>query len=367
LNITGDGLTGGDALHSHDSDEDDRMPQSDSPEQGAQCIPGFVWVFRVVLFASLITAFVVGGPVARVAAVSAAVFAFFGDLDGGVRHTLRVVGLGVAIWLAPGLGGPIGGWIASQFAVPVLLAKALGTLTAGIGVLIGIGLLGRFARRFTRRRRRLNAFDRVFGGAVGAAEGALLIAAGCWALAILEEPLRLMRYQFAQDHRSPSSIRWMVQRLDDFNAVVRRDPTGRMVRSVNPLPDIPAVRAIQQVAEVVAEPETLTALVQSRELREIAQLPVVKKHLDAIQNDQKLKSALENRDFATVLKSPQWSAMLNDPELFDTIMSRAADIRNAMRSVSAARAREMAKSAGPGAKQRARRAATQARATVAAP
>lgn len=343
------------------------MPQSDPPEHGAQRTPGFVPVFRVVLFASLIAAFVVGGPVARVAAVSAAIFAVFGDLDGGVRHTLRVVGLGVAIWLAPGLGAPIGEWLASQFAVPVLLAKVVGTLAAGIGVLIGIGLLGRFVRGFTRRRPRLYGFDRVFGGAVGAAEGALLIAAGCWTLAIFEEPLRLMRYQFAQDHTAPSSIRWMVQRLDDFNAVVRRDPTGRLVRRVNPLPDMPVVQVIQQVAEVVAEPEVFSALVQSPELREISQLPVVKKHLDAIQNDQKLKSALENRDFATVLQSPQWLAMLNDRELFDTIMSRAADIRSAMRSVSAARAREMAKSAGPGAKRRARHLAAQARSTVAAP
>ena len=343
------------------------MPQSDPPEHSVQRTPGFVWVFRLVLFGSLTAAFMFGGPVARVAAVSAAIFAFFGDLDGGVRHTLRVVGLGVAIWLAPGLGGPIGGWLASQFAVPVLLARALGTLAAGIGVLIGIGLFGRFVRSFTQRRRRLNAFDRVLGGAVGAAEGALFIAVGCWALAIFEEPLRLMRYQFARDHGSSSSIAWMVQRLDDFNAVVRRDPTGRLVRSVNPLPDIPAVQAIQQVAEVVAEPETLSALMQSRELREISQLPVVKKHLDAIRNDQKLKRALENRDFATVLRSPQWSAMLNDRELFDTIMSRAADIRSAMRSVSAARAKEMAKSAGPGAKRRARSVATQARSAVAAP
>ena len=127
------------------------------------------------------------------------------------------------------------------------------------------------------------------------------------------------------------------------------------------------VQTMRQVAEVVAEPETLTALMQSRELKEIADLPAVKRHLDAISNDPKLRRALETRDFAAVMSSPQWSAMLNDGELFDTIMARAAEIRGAMRNVSAARAKQIAASAGPGAKQRAKHVAQQAKAAIGSP
>ena len=283
-------------------------------------------------------------------------------------QTLRVGGLGLAIWLAPGLGVPIGEWLVSQFGVPVLLSRAIGTVAAGIGVLVGVSLIGRLARGFTRRRRGLNSFDRVFGCIVGGAEGALLVATVCWTLAVFEEPLRLMRYQLARgDHSSPSSIVWLVEQLDKINTVVQRDPTGRMVRDMNPLPDVPMVQTVKQLAEVVAEPEMLAALMQSAELKELADLPAVKRHLDAISSDPKLKRALENRDMATVMSSPQWSAMLNDGELFDTLMSRAAAIRGALRDVSAERAKQLAKSAGPGAKQRGRQLAQQAKSTFRTP
>ncbi len=346
----------------------ENLQQEDVPNKLRQRTHRFVWVFRFVLYGLLALAFFIGGPVLRIADGAAAIFAFFGDLDGGLRHTLRIVGLGLAIWLAPGLGAPLGEWLVSQFAVPLLLSRAIGILGAGIGVLVAVSLIGRLARGFTRRRRGLNSFDRVFGCVVGGAEGALLIATVCWTLAVFEEPLRLMRYQLARSDQSPpSSIVWLVEQLDEFSTVVQRDPTGRMVLDVNPLADVPMVQTVKQVAEVVAEPETLTALMQSRELKEIAELPAVKRHLDAISNDPELKLALENRDIAKVMSSPQWSAMLNDAELFDTIMSRAAAIRGALRNVSAARAQQLAKSGGPGAKQQGRQVAQPAKSTLRTP
>ena len=144
------------------------------------------------------------------------------------------------------------------------------------------------------------------------------------------------------------------------------EPSDRW-RGMMFLPAVPLVQTVTQVVEVMAEPETLTALMHSPELKEIAGLPAVKRHLDAISADPKLKRALENRDIATVMSSPQWSAMLNDGELFDTIMSRAAAIRGALRNVSAARAKQLAKSAGPGAKQRARQVAQQAKSAIHTP
>jgi uncharacterized membrane protein required for colicin V production len=102
-----------------------------------------------------------------------------GAIIGAIREAFSLAAVAVAL-IVTRLGTvPAAAWLAST--APLELAPWAATIlagaTLGIGSLIAVGLLGR-ALRAGIRAAGLGFFDRVAGGALGAAEGALVIAVG---------------------------------------------------------------------------------------------------------------------------------------------------------------------------------------------
>jgi hypothetical protein len=246
-------------------------------------------------------------------------------------------GLVLAVWLAPQWGPPAGEWLASQASLPAIAGKVVGVMGVGLIVILAAGLIGRRLRRSARG----GAWalpDRAFGGLLGAAEGGLAFAALCWGLALVEDPLRVMNERAAEAARPahPAAV-WMVDKLDSLNRTLGADPVGQWVREVNPLPEMPAMQTAQQAIGALAEPAAFEALMNSPQMREIAALPSVVRHVEAIRGNPELRAAVEQRDFFTLFKSPQWAAMLSDAELYEAVTSRADGVRSALQDLQAAR------------------------------
>ncbi len=289
-----------------------------------------LWSYRLLLYGGLAAAAAAGGPVVRVAAGAVAIFGLLGELDGGVRHLFRMGGLVLAMWLAPTWGPAAGDLIVQVAKVPPIAGAAIGVVTVGLIVLLVTAVVGGALNR-SAKAGRWAAPDRMFGGLLGAAEGGLVFAMLCWSLALLERPLQIMRQRVANAEATghPAAV-WVVDRLDSLNQSLQVDPVGQWIRESNPLPEMPAMRTAQQAIGALAEPEAFEALMNSPELREIAALPSVVRHVNAIQKDPELRAAVEQRDLAALFRSPQWTAMMSDAELFEAVTSRADSIRKAL-------------------------------------
>ena len=121
-----------------------------------------------------------------VAAAVLALAALRGLWIGGVREAFSLAGLAAAILVARAWHEPVGGWLEANGpdAMTPLAAELLAALALAVGTLVAAGLIGRLLRR-TLRSAGLGLFDRLAGGLLGAAEGAVVVAALALGLAAL--------------------------------------------------------------------------------------------------------------------------------------------------------------------------------------
>ena len=310
----------------------------------------FVWIFRILLYAGLAAVFALGGPVTRFAAGAAALFALFGDSDGAVRHVLRFVALGLAVWLAPDFGPAVGDWIGPSLGLSLVIAKGVGTIVAGVAIFVGMSLLARALAGRLHQRPVFSTSDHCLGALLGAAEGVLLVAATCWVIATFEEPLAMARYRVHGDSNAPSE-HWIFDHIDRVRLAVHQDPAGRWFSAHNPLPEMPVFKTMRNALDAATNPEAYAAVGNDERFRAFAKLPEVKKHLDAIQEDEKLREALGRHDIITVMRSEQFNAMLNDRELYDTVVTNWNTLREVLSEVDVSQLNAGARSADPALKR----------------
>jgi uncharacterized membrane protein required for colicin V production len=105
---------------------------------------------------------------------------------GAVGELFSLAGLGAAIFVVRTWRLPAGAWLEANSPVEMtgLAARLLAALGLGLGTLLAAALLRRLVRRGVRGAG-LGLFDRLAGGLLGAAEGALVAAALVFALAAL--------------------------------------------------------------------------------------------------------------------------------------------------------------------------------------
>jgi uncharacterized membrane protein required for colicin V production len=98
-----------------------------------------------------------------------------GTFVGMIREGFSVGAIGAVVLGAVYGAGPAGAWLdnASAGEIGGSAAKVLGGAVAGVGAGVVVGALGRYLRRGARIVG-LGMLDRVGGGAIGAAEGALV-------------------------------------------------------------------------------------------------------------------------------------------------------------------------------------------------
>jgi hypothetical protein len=137
--------------------------------------------------------------------------------------------------------------------------------------------------------------------------------------------------------------------------------TGQLLTRVNPVAELPAVQTARQVVEIATDREAFAALARTEELERFARLPALQRHIEAFQNDPKLRAAVENHDLATILQSDQLFDMVNDRELYDALAAHQAELRNALRGFDMDAAKRSAQQADAGTRARAQQLAAEAR------
>jgi uncharacterized membrane protein required for colicin V production len=121
-----------------------------------------------------------------VAAAVLALAALRGVWIGAVREAFSLAGLATAVLVVRAWREPFGRWldVHGPFEVTELAAQILAALALGLGSLIAVALIGRVVRRGVRGAG-LGLLDRLAGALLGAAEGAVVVAAVVLGLATL--------------------------------------------------------------------------------------------------------------------------------------------------------------------------------------
>ena len=297
----------------------------------------FLWAFRINVFALLVLAAFLGGPLVRVGAIAAMLLAMFGDRAGAVRHLLYLFWLPVSIAVAKLVGGPVGGLIAGAVGVSQAQATAFGSVLLALGILLGLAAVGARVQRFVRKHRYLFVGNHVAGGLLGATEGLLMAAALSWLLAIFGPSLEMYSVLLA---RSNPQLAHGLKCLTAMRSHFQADPVSRWVDEVNPLTHVPQVMAVAALAEMTAEPGRFWALVDDGRLDALLTVPVVRRHLDALRADQAMQKAIETRDLRAILRSGHLSAALDDDELCRAVAERWPTLRAGVSNSEMSRARQ---------------------------
>lgn len=290
--------------------------------------PRFVGVFRILLYLMLVLGFTFGGPVIQAAALCALPLCLLGDWDGCARHIVRMAMLALTAWAGPTLAPPAGELVNSLVTLPPAVMPVAGYGVVVLVALVAAGLLSGGVQRLIRKRPVLNGLNHVAGATLGAAEGVVLVAACCWLLSAFAMPLAMLRARLPQGVQSTPHV--LLDTLARANAAVREDPAGRWLVRENPLERVPAVRKAQVLAELGADPARVWAAVQDGRLRQITNLPEVRRHVDAITRDPAMMTALEQNDVATLLNSAHAKRILEDDELQSVLVARQDEMRAAI-------------------------------------
>lgn len=272
------------------------------------------------------------GPVTQAAGVAGILLAVLADFDGLIRHGLRAMSLVAALYAASLFGGSLGAWLSTRSGLPAPAGNACGLAAAAVGTMLMVGLCGRLLGRAVRRSR-FARLDRAAGAMLGFAEGVAVVAAACWSVATFAPQLDSIK---ARSESSPW-MKPMFAAVDAFRGAMARDPFAQVALEHNPLPDMPFVRATQQIVSVATDPEKVEQLSRSEALREFTELPAVKRHLDAMREDSGLRQAVEQRDLFAIMGSPQFAAMLSDGELHAALASNYSKIQAALTEIEPAR------------------------------
>ena len=93
---------------------------------------------------------------------------------------------------------------------------------------------------------------------------------------------------------------------------------------------LPAVQSAQVVAELAADPSGVMAAVEEGELDGLAELPEVKRYVEAFQDDPAMKEALRQGDVGAVMKSRHVRSMLTDRALHGALLAHRDELRRAV-------------------------------------
>jgi uncharacterized membrane protein required for colicin V production len=121
-----------------------------------------------------------------IAAAVLALAALRGVFIGAVREAFSLAGLAAAIIAVRAWGEPLGSWLEAlgPEAMAGLAARLVAGLVLGLGSLLAVAGIGRVVRRGVRGAG-LGLLDRLAGALLGAAEGAVVVAALTLGLAAL--------------------------------------------------------------------------------------------------------------------------------------------------------------------------------------
>ncbi len=74
---------------------------------------------------------------------------------------------------------------------------------------------------------------------------------------------------------------------------------------------------------------------QDPQVHAFSQLPVIRKHVEALQQDTELRAAISKQDLGAFMQCDVIGNMLNDQELYETVRAHWGDLKGALARVSA--------------------------------
>ncbi|MCA9243723.1 MAG: CvpA family protein [Phycisphaerales bacterium] len=283
------------------------------------------WGFRLVVYLAIATAFAYGGPVLRIAAGLGLVFSLWADIEGAARHILRLAlatGAIVALpWVTPKMSSLVAGQLGGSAMSPWNLVG--GFVASMLLITLAGAIVGWVGRRFSRWINRvapLAQANRAIGSLLGACEGGLVVAAAIWAIGLVDAPLSA----FASTNEERPAV---IDTLLTVRDAIANDPAGRYIQQMNPLPDIPMLGTIQNMAEVASNPEAMAEFIDGPAMRSVLESPALQRHLERFRNDPKLRKAVEERDFAAITSSPAFAELMSDQAVFTALTERWEDLR----------------------------------------
>lgn len=310
----------------------DPMPEAPAPDPLAGAA-NTLWLYRVVLYLALGAAAYGGGPLVRVAALSAMLLSVLGDRTGMVRHIVQIIALPLTLAVAGICGIPLGHALATRGGLGPSVGTFLGVAIVVVIGLITCGIVGAGLTRALRRHRALYVLNRVSGSLFGVAEAVLLAALLSWMLTVFAPALRLHTQAIAPAH--PHLARLLAD-LEAVQQAFARDPAGAWLEPRNPLPRVPAVTTVAALAEAAADPGTFWQVADAGGFQVLLDDPAVRRHVDALRDDPQIRTALEQRDLRGLLTSAPFSAAIRDPELTRAITEHWPTIRDQLLTTQAA-------------------------------
>lgn len=271
---------------------------------------GLRWVFRILVVTGVAAAWFAGGPLVRACAVGAGLFAMLGELDGAWRHVARIGWFSFIIYLLVQFASDI----AVQIRGPLQLGAGSSLVVTCVGVMVIAWILFMIAMRLTRgfisARPRLQTANHIFGGFVGAAEGALVVIVGLWTFDAFGGTMDALLA--ANRGREGSFAAMWVNTVHESVEALRGDQTYATVARLNPIEENKTVQQTAAAIETLSSVENLEAFGRDERVQAFVSDPMVKEKLQIFQNDESLRTALQQRDMAALLTNPKLRGMLSD-------------------------------------------------------
>jgi hypothetical protein len=289
----------------------------------------------------VIAVFLFGGWVARLVAVIVVGCTLQGLWRGAAELTALLVGMVLAVVLAPPVGGALEGIVASiagtsglvnRFASMGVAALLIVIITAGVG--------GVLARRWLKQRPHLARLDRYLGAVAGLGEGAFLSMLALWVPLALE-PIAESRTTTMVETETdgvygleevPNPV---AAGVVDFARAVRGSSLGAVAESTNPIHGSRILSLLDDFVAVSQDREAMEYFLATPVMREINDLPSIAQAIEMLKADAELSALFSERgatadSVRAVLSSETVVRIFDETTVVDDLAPRIEDIAAAI-------------------------------------
>jgi membrane protein required for colicin V production len=222
-------------------------------------------------------------------------FAFLGAFSGAIRQIANLGGLVAGYFGARPLGLLAGPFVAAKFGYPLLFSSIGCTFVLFFAIyLLTVGILRLVLGRIFPDGEK-GAANRLGGFLLGGAKSGALVFVALSALVLVEKPIARLWH--------------------DYSAMSQGSVLIPFARHHSLFASIPQVAALEKLVSASTNPESTASLAESPDFKELAKDPRMKSLVD----DNAVRRAFADGDYAALLSSVKVLKVLNDPRLSEQL------------------------------------------------
>lgn len=276
--------------------------------------------FSALFFATAIYFVIQGDHVLAAALAVTGIASFGGYRTGSVYIAGSLIGIGVAIALAPSIGRSQEMRFAEWFGTTGVTNRIVSIGTVGVIISFVVSMIVFFVGgMFLANRPRLDTLNRWIGFAIGSLQGAFAVLLFLGGLMVLE-PIEKER----ADTRDPLDLRgqfvskWILNIADQAH----QSRLAPIVDAYNPFTKIPQlnkVEEIQQSVRILGDPQKIDDLIHHPSIESLAERPEMKRVIEELTTDPEVQRILQsgqpiNRETAlTLMNHPAVLELIDQP------------------------------------------------------